>query len=239
VFTTAPLDHDYISNQIATMEEVYRQRRNRWRRLLAPPAPLLHDPAENRINAPLGRWNLYIGSAGTHADGYVNVDLAIMPGVDVACNAELLPFPDALFTRVECDAVLEHTPHPEKILQEIERVLLPGGYAHLVVPFCHPFHAYPHDYRRFTPQGLRLLAGNLEVVAEGWRTGPTATLLVVLLEYAKLWCPGPRSRAVVHGLLGWLLFPLRYLDIPLRRSPRAFILGNHCYLWLRKSDQQN
>ena len=160
------------------MEEVYRRRRARWRRWLTPPPPLVHDPRELAVPAPLGRWNLYIGAAGTRAPGYVNVDLAAMPGVDVACNAERLPFPDALFTRVECDAVLEHTPHPEQMVREIARVLRPGGYAHLVTPFCHPFHAYPHDYRRFTPQGLRLLAGGLEVVAEGWRTGPTATLLV-------------------------------------------------------------
>src|SRR5713101_8391067 len=44
---------------------------------------------------------------------------------------------------------------------------------------------------RFTSlDGLKELAGGeLEIVAEGWRTGPTATMLVFLLEYAKLWLP--------------------------------------------------
>jgi hypothetical protein len=37
-------------------------------------------------------------------------------------------------------------------------------------------------------------------------------------------------------LLGWLLFPLRYLDLILLRSPRAGQIGNHCYVWLRKSE---
>lgn len=193
----------------------------------------MHDPRQASVPAPLGRWNLYLGAAGTRAPAYVNVDLAAMPGVDVVCNGEALPFPDGVFTRVECDAVLEQTPDPERMVREIERVLEPGGYAHLVVPFCHPFHAYPRDYRRFTPQGLRRLAGGLEV---GWRTGPTATLLVIVLEYAKLWCPWRPLRAVVHGVLGWVVFPLRYLDGLLRRSPRADVLGNHCYLWLRKPD---
>jgi SAM-dependent methyltransferase len=215
--------------------EMFRQyalrRRLRW---LLPPAPVWHNPAENRVDAPLGLWNLYIGSAGSHAPGYVNLDLFPLQGVDVAANAETLPFKDNQFQRIECDAVLEHAEFPEKIVKEIERVLAPGGYAHLVVPFCHPYHAYPSDYRRYSPAGLRQLAGNLEVVAEGWRTGPTATLIVTLLEYAKLWMPNKALRGVMHVTLGWLLFPLRYLDAVLLRKPEAQILGNHCFLWLRK-----
>lgn len=207
------------------------RRRFRW---LLPPAPVWHNPAETRVDAPLGRWNLYIGSAGSHAPGYVNLDLFSLPGVDVAANAELLPFPDGQFTRVECDAVLEHAENPERIVREIERVLAPGGYAHLVVPFCHPFHAYPNDFRRYTPEGLRRLAGNLHIVSSGWRTGPTATLIVTLLEYTKLWMPNRLLRGAAHITLGWCLFPLRYLDAILLRSPNAHILGNHHYLWLRK-----
>jgi SAM-dependent methyltransferase len=167
--------------------------------------------------------------------GYVNLDLFAQPGVDVQADAELLPFPDALFTRVECDAVLEHVRDPRRVMREIVRVLAPGGYAHLVTPFCHPFHEYPRDYRRFTLDGLKELnGGRLEVVAEGWRTGPTATMLVFTLEYAKLVFPWKWWRAAAHGVLGWVLFPLRYLDLLLQRSPYAPRLGNHCYLWLRK-----
>ncbi len=209
----------------------------RLARLLEPPDPFVHDPGEQEVDAPLGRWNLYVGGARRDPEGYVNLDLLAAPGVDVAGSVECLPFPDNLFQRVECDAVLEHVECPERAMREIERVLAPGGFAHLVVPFCHPFHEYPRDFRRYTPDGLRQLAGSLEVVAEGWRTGPTATLLVFVLEYVKLWLPWRPSRAVAHGVLGWLLFPLRYLDLILLRSPRAGQIGNHCYVWLRKSDQ--
>ncbi len=41
-------------------------------------------------------------------------------------------------------------------------------------------------------------------------------------------------RVVSHGVLGWLLFPLRYLDLLLLRSPKANRIGNHYYIWLRK-----
>ena len=125
---------------------------------------------------------------------------------------------------------------PIEVMREIERVLAPGGFAHVVTPFCHPFHEYPRDYRRFTLDGLKEMAGSLEIVAEGWRTGPTATVLVFAIEYGKLLLPGRAWRAAVHGALGWILSPLRYLDLWLLRTDRAGRIGNHCYLWLRKPD---
>jgi SAM-dependent methyltransferase len=221
------------------MERIYQRRgsrrlRDRLRRALEPPAPLVQNPAEPQ-DFPLGRWNLYLGGAGRSVPGYVNLDLVATPGVDVAADAEDLPFRDGVFTRVECDAVLEHVRHPERVTTEIARVLAPGGYVRLVTPFCHPFHEYPRDYRRFTLDGLKEVAGApFEVVAGGWRTGPTATLLVFVLEYAKLIFPWQWWRVLAHGTLGWLLFPLRYLDLLLFRSKRAGGIGNHCYLWLRK-----
>ena len=223
------------------IEQLYRQRSSpRWndhlRRWLTPPNPFVANPRELAVEAPLGRWNLYIGGAGSEVPGYVNVDLFPLPGVNVAASAEQLPFPNDLFQRVECDAVLEHVENPQAVMREIQRTLAPGGFAHLVVPFCHPFHEYPRDYRRFTADGLKQLAGNLEIVAEGWRTGPTATLLVFILEYLKVWLPWRPARMVTHGVFGWLLFPLRYLDLILFHSPRAGQIGNHCFLWLRKCD---
>jgi len=220
------------------LAERYRQRgsrgwRARMRRLLEPPAPFVLNPAEPK-DYPLGRWNLYIGGGGQTVPGYVNLDLFAVPGVDVAADAARLPFPGNLFQRIECDAVLEHVRDPAEVMYEIRRVLAPGGYAHLVTPFCHPFHEYPRDYRRFTIDGLKELAGPLEVVAEGWRTGPTATLLVMTIEYVKLLLPFRAWRVAAHGVCGWLLFPLRYFDLLLLRTAAVGRIGNHCYVWLRK-----
>ena len=79
------------------VEHLYQSRRapgwkSRIRRALEPPAPFVMNPRE-AIDAPLGRWNLYIGGAGNQVDGYVNVDLFCLPGVDVAADAEQLPVP--------------------------------------------------------------------------------------------------------------------------------------------------
>src|SRR2546426_5150654 len=225
----------------ASLERLYRARRaggwlNRVRRMMMPPAPFVMNPREPS-GFPLGRWNLYIGGAGRSVEGYVNLDLFPMTGVDVAADAEALPFPDCVFQRVECDAVLEHVRDPRRVMSEIRRVLAPGGYAHLVTPFCHPLHEYPRDYQRFTLDGLKELGLGMEVVAEGWRTGPTATLLVMSIEYVKGLLPGRWWRMGTHFVLGWVLFPLRYLDLWLLRTERAGRIGNHCYLWLRKPEQ--
>lgn len=206
------------------------------RRILTPPKPYILNPEELNVGAPLGRWNLYIGGANQRVPGYVNLDLFATPGVNVQADAHWLPFAANQFTRVECDAVLEHVRDPERIVREIERVLAPGGWTHLVVPFCHPFHEYPKDYRRFTPDGLALMSGGMEVMATGWRTGPAATWILFTLEFVKLLLPWRWWRAVSHGVLGWLLWPLRYLDPVLLRSPYAARLGNHCYIWLRKPE---
>jgi SAM-dependent methyltransferase len=223
--------------QTAALEHRYRARQARGflRRALEPPAPFVMNPREPR-DFPLGRWNLYIGGAGRTVPGYVNLDLFPMPGVDVAADAHDLPFAAARFQRIECDAVLEHVRDPARVAGELTRVLAPGGYLHLVTPFCHPFHEYPKDFRRFTLDGLKLLAPELEVVAEGWRTGPAATMLVFTLEFAKCLLPWRWWRVLAHFTLGWLLFPLRYLDLALLGTARAGRIGNHCYLWLRKAE---
>jgi SAM-dependent methyltransferase len=208
--------------------------RHRLRRLLEPPLPLIPNAREHDVDAPLGRFNLYLGGANRRVPGYINLDIASVPGVDVQADAHHLPFGSDLFTRVECDAVLEHVTSPAGVMNEIRRVLAPGGFAHLVVPFCHPFHQYPRDFHRFSIDGLSLLAGDLEIIDRGWRTGPTATLLVFFLEYVKLWLPWKWWRVAVHGVLGWAFAPIRYLDLLLLRSPDAGRIGNHCYIWLRK-----
>ncbi len=221
----------------SSLEALYRERTSRhWlhrlRRLLEPPAPFIMNPAEPK-DFPLGRWNLYIGGAGRVVDGYVNLDLFAMPGVNVAADATRLPFPPDIFQRVECDAVLEHVRDPSRDARNPPGSGA-GGYAHLVTPFCHPFHEYPKDFRRFTLDGLKELAGGMEVIAEGWRL-PHRDSTRYSYRVRKLLFPFRAWRAVAHVALGWLLFPLRYMDLLLFRSANVRRIGNHCYIWLRKA----
>ena len=78
-----------------------------------------------------------------------------------------LPFRDACFDTVLCLQVLEHVPRPWRLLDEIARVLRPGGALVLTAPHIWGLHEEPRDYYRFTPFGLRHLsdAAGLRVVA--------------------------------------------------------------------------
>jgi SAM-dependent methyltransferase len=53
------------------------------------------------------------------------------PDAPVIADARRLPFPDAAFDAVVCSNMLEHTPSPAAVLDEVARVLMPGGWAWL------------------------------------------------------------------------------------------------------------
>lgn len=73
---------------------------------------------------------------------------------DVFADGALLPFRDASFQCVTLLEVLEHVAHPDLVLREAQRVLVPGGTLLLSMPFLYPLHDAPHDYQRYTAPGL-------------------------------------------------------------------------------------
>ena len=61
-----------------------------------------------------------------------------------------------------------------------------------------------------------------------------ATIAGLMSSVRPVGLPWRPLKAAAHGVLGWLLFPLRYLDLLLFRNPRAGQIGNHAYVWLKK-----
>jgi len=94
---------------------------------------------------------------------YIGVDLAVgeaqwdYTGLDAVSNLTCLPFGNAMFDAVLCTQVLEHVPEPLQVLQEIYRVLKPGGQLFLSAPQSWQQHQKPYDYFRYTSFGLRYL----------------------------------------------------------------------------------
>ena len=75
----------------------------------------------------------------------------------VLYDGHTLPFPDGSFDTVMSIQVLEHTPDPQRLVDEMGRVLADGGTLILTAPFSFRLHEEPHDYFRYSPHGLRVL----------------------------------------------------------------------------------
>jgi len=72
-----------------------------------------------------------------HGEGYVTADLE-SPLAKVHMDIMAMPFPGHAFDVVLCSHVLEHVPDDIQAMKEIRRVLKPGGWALLQVPFFAP-----------------------------------------------------------------------------------------------------
>ena len=73
---------------------------------------------------------------------------------DVYGDAQALPVANGSVDAVLLMDVLEHLPRPEACLEEIGRVLRPGGCCVVQVPFLYPIHDAPLDFHRWTRHGL-------------------------------------------------------------------------------------
>lgn len=100
---------------------------------------------------------------------------------DVFGDATALPFVDHSIDTVLMLDVLEHLSQPRQALLEARRCLKENGILILIVPFLYPIHDAPYDYRRWTINGLRQLAGEqgFDIVGEAHSGNPleTAALL--------------------------------------------------------------
>jgi SAM-dependent methyltransferase len=82
-----------------------------------------------------------------------------------------LRFENNQFDMVCFDQVLEHVEgNPQRAIDEIQRVLKPGGVMVCATVLVYPIHGYPSDYWRFTPEGLRLLCSGFSTILDygGW-----------------------------------------------------------------------
>lgn len=164
----------------------------------------------------------------------VNFDIAPHANAEVVGDGEQLPFRDAVFDGVVLDAVIEHLAHPARVVAEARRVLKPGGHLLANVPFLYPFHAAPHDYRRYTPQGLSVLFEEFEVIEAGSDRRPGRAVLEVMTAYAAGLSDRRGPSYALRWLTAWLWLPLTWLDPWLARKAKADYVTSSSSILVRK-----
>lgn len=179
----------------------------------------MHKLTRPRIRAFLEKYKttelvLDVGSGG--ADQHVLFPNRTTIDVDPARNPEIIgdaqemPFADATYSTILCTEVLEHIPDPQKAVDEMYRVLKPGGTLILTTRFLFPVHDAPGDYWRFTPYGLQALFSKWDVLEQEVEADAFYTIAVLLQRIA--FQADLRGGKVTKGLLLCLAFVLSRMD---------------------------
>ncbi len=126
------------------------------------------------------------GGSGYHRffPNRLSVDIDPERKPDVVADAQKLPFSDGEYEMVLCTEVLEHVRNPKAAMDEIFRVLKPGGMVVLTTRFVYPIHDAPNDFWRYTRYGLLHQFRNFEVIEIVPETRNFSTLAVLLQRLA-------------------------------------------------------
>ena len=85
---------------------------------------------------PAGERRLNVGCGYRIKEGWINLDVANLPGVDVVhdLNDLPLPFPDEYFDYIECIDIIEHVREFPDVMRELHRITAPGGHVRIEGP---------------------------------------------------------------------------------------------------------
>jgi SAM-dependent methyltransferase len=91
----------------------------------------------------------------------------INPGADYCadiCDTNTSLIPDNAFDIIICTEVLEHVTNPFAVVNELQRILKPGGQVFVTTPFNFRIHGPLPDNWRFTIHGLKQLFSDWQIV---------------------------------------------------------------------------
>ena len=161
----------------------------------------------------------------------IATDVYASANTRLVTDAHQLPFDDSVFDGVWITAVLEHVIEPQKVVDEIWRVLKPVGLVYAETPFMQQVHERAYDFTRFTANGHRWLFRKFEQIDAGVVGGAGPALAWSVRYFVRAFL-GSR----IALLTALPLYLLRFLDNfshPRRKADAA--LG--FYIWGRKSDR--
>ena len=122
---------------------------------------------------------------------YVGVDLKGGFSMnDAVAVSEYLPFKNDFFDVALCTQVLEHVNDPLKTLREIHRTLNDKGVLFLSTHGTYFEHPGPHDFWRWTREGLRKILTDNNFKVE--KITPCGGSIITICRLLNNYVPGPR-----------------------------------------------
>ena len=89
------------------------------------------------------------------AENYLGIDYDIENKPDLAADVAHMPFADGALDLARSFSLFEHTYNYKESIDDVYRVLRPGGSLFIQVPFLLEFHGFPSDYYRFSHVALQ------------------------------------------------------------------------------------
>jgi len=115
----------------------------------------------------------------------IDIDPARKPDI-VADVCDMNMFADQSVDVIFMVEVLEHVKTPQLALDEMHRVLKPGGRLFLSTPFILPIHDAPYDFYRYTQFGLAHLCRGFQDVSIRPRNDYLASVVVLMMRSVQV-----------------------------------------------------
>lgn len=152
---------------------------------------------------------------------YINIDTGTCPNIFGDVTA--IPLAPSSCDCILCTEVLEHLIHPTKCVDEIYRILKPGGEAFVSIPFLFPIHADPDDFQRYTDEGLRRMFQKFSST----ELHPMGNYLGVIGLFIELGLGGIKGQNISHKTTRHMLTKLArwlyYRDLTQTTQPEIWL----------------
>jgi len=144
---------------------------------------------------------------------FVETDVAIDQRTTLVCDAHALPFADQTFDGVISQALMMYLQDFPRCVNEMMRVLRPGGLVYSDTPFMEQVVGGAYDFYRFTLTGHEYQFRNFEKISTGVSCGPAMatawSIQYLLLSFTE----NLGFRAAIRIFCKCTLFWMKYLDL--------------------------